>query len=152
MNTQQQMDHSSPDQTSEMLETTIAVAELRAERMQVGPSETLDILAKLSNNLYNEANYRMRQQFFKTGIVPTYTMLCNELKISVNYASLPAKTAQQIIKVVVSEWQAFFAAQVSYQHNPGKFTGKPKIPKYRPKGSKFILVFNNQQVGKVKKG
>ena len=45
MNTQQQMDHSSPDQTSEMLETIIAVAELRAESIQVVPSETLDTLA-----------------------------------------------------------------------------------------------------------
>ena len=152
MTTQQQMDDSSPDQTSEMSEATVAVTKLRAERMQVEPSETLDALAKLSNNLYNEANYRMRQQFFKTGTVPTYTGLCNELKISMNYAGLPAKTAQQIIKVVVSEWQAFFAAQASYQYNPEKFTGRPKIPKYRSKGSKFILVFNNQQVGKVKKG
>ena len=146
------MDDSSPDQTSEMLETAIAVAELRAECMKVEPSETLDTLANLSNNLYNEANYRMRQQFFKTRIVSTYTGLCNELKISVNYAGLPAKTAQQIIKVVVSKWQAFFAAQVRYQHNPGKFTGRPKIPKHQSKGSRFILVFNNQQIGKVKKG
>ena len=46
MNTQQQMDHSSPNQTSEMLETTIAVAELRAERMQVRPSETLETLVE----------------------------------------------------------------------------------------------------------
>ena len=53
------MDYLSPDQTSEMLETTLAVAELRAERMQVKPSEALDVLAKLSNNLYDETNYCM---------------------------------------------------------------------------------------------
>ena len=69
-----------------------------------------------------------------------------------NYAGLPAKSAQQIIKVVVNEWQAFFAAQASYQHNPERFTGRPKVPKYRLKGSKFVLAFNDQQVGKVKKG
>ena len=46
MNTSQQMDHSSPDQASEMLETTIAVAELRAERMQENPSETLETLVE----------------------------------------------------------------------------------------------------------
>ena len=61
MNRQHQMGHSSPDQTSGMLEITVAVMELRAERMQVGPSEALNILAKLFNNLYNEANYHMRQ-------------------------------------------------------------------------------------------
>ena len=61
MNRQQQMDHSSQGQTSGMLEITVAVMELRAERMQVGPSKALNILAKLSNNLYNETNYHMRQ-------------------------------------------------------------------------------------------
>ena len=71
--------------------------------------------------------------------------------VSLKYAGLPAKTAPQIIKLVVRESQAFFAAQASYQHNPERFNGRPKIPKYRTKGSKFVLVFNNQQVGKVKK-
>ena len=69
-----------------------------------------------------------------------------------NYAGLPANTAQQVLKTVVSEWQAFFVANACYQCNPEKFTGKPHIPKYRPKGSKYVLYFTNQQVKKVKKG
>ena len=129
-----------------------ALSEMRAERIQIVATEEIDNLTKLSNNLYNEANYRMRQQFFKTGTVLSYFELCKELKVSVNYTGLPSKTAQQIIKLVVSEWQSFFVTQASYQHNPEKFTGRPKIPKYRPKGSTFVLVFNNQQVGKVKEG
>ena len=124
---------------------------MRAECIQIGATEEIDGLAKLSNNLYNEANYRMRQQFFKTGTVLSYFELCKELKVSVNYTGLPSKTAQQIIKLVVSEWQSFFATQASYQCNPEKFTGRPKIPKYRPKGSTLVLEYNNQQVGKVKK-
>ena len=125
---------------------------MRAERIQIDATEEMDKLLRLANNLYNEANYRMRQKFFKTGTILSYFELCKELKASVNYAGLPAKTAQQVLKMVVSEWQSFFAAQASYQCNPEKFTGKPHIPKYRPKGSKFVLSFTNQQVGKVKKG
>ena len=152
MNIQQQVDSLPQNQDSEAMETSAAVMELRAERMQIKSSETLDMLARLSNNLYSEASYRMRQQFFKIGTILTYIRLCNEIKISVNYAGLPAKTAQQVIKLVVSEWQAFFAANNNYHRNPKKFTGRPRIPKYRSKGSTFVLVFNNQQVGKVKKG
>ena len=125
---------------------------MRAECIQIGATEEIDGLAKLSINLYNEVNYRMRQQFFKTGAVLSYFELCKELKASVNYVGLPSKTAQQIIKLLVSEWQSFFVTQASYQCNPEKFTSGPKIPKYRPKGGTFVLVFNNQQVGKVKEG
>ena len=102
---------------------------MRAERIQIDATEELDSLAMLANNLYNEANYRMRQKFFKNGMVLSYLELYKELKISVNYVGLPAKTARQVLKMVTNEWQAFFAAQASYQYNPQKFTGKPYIPK-----------------------
>ena len=141
------MEHSAKSE-----EVMATLTGMRAERIQIGATEEIDSLARLANNLYNEANYRMRQKFFKTGMVLSYLELYKELKVSVNYAGLPAKTAQQVLKMVTSEWQAFFAAQAKYQYNPEKFTGKPHIPKYRPKGSKYVLYFTNQQVRKVKKG
>ena len=69
-----------------------------------------------------------------------------------NYIGLPAKMAQQIIKLVVNKWQLFFVTNATYQHNPEQFTEKPKIPKYHPEGSKFVLIFNNHQVGKITNG
>ena len=80
-----------------------ALAGIRAERIQIDATEEFDSLVKLANNLYNEANYRMRQRFFKTGMVLSYLELYKELKITVNYAGLPAKTAQHILKMVTNE-------------------------------------------------
>ena len=55
-----------------------ALAGMLAERIQIEATEEMDRLAKVSNNLYNEVNCRMRQQFFKTGIVLSYFELCKE--------------------------------------------------------------------------
>ena len=142
----------SMNQSKEAGEAVPTLTGMRAEHIQIDATEEIDRLTELANNLYNEVNYRIRQIFFKTRTVLSYFELCKELKASVNYAGLPAKTAQQVVKMVVSEWQSFFAAQVSYQNNPEKFTGKPHIPRYRPKGSNYVLSYTNQQVGKVKKG
>ena len=49
-----------------------ALTGMRAERIQIDATEEIDRLARLANNLYNEANYRMRQKFFKTGIELSY--------------------------------------------------------------------------------
>ena len=120
-----------------------ALSEMCAERIQIVATEEIDGWVKLSNNIYNEANYRVRQQFFKTGNELIYFELCRELRASVNYTGLLSKTTLQIIKLVVSEWQLFFINQVSYQYKPEKFTSRPKIPKYQTQDNVFVLVFNN---------
>ena len=66
---------------------------IRAEHIQIDATEEMDKLARLANNLYNEANYRMRQKFFKTMTVLSYFELSKELKALVNYFELPAKIA-----------------------------------------------------------
>ena len=55
---------------------------------------------RFTNNLYNEANFCVRQEFFKTGTWVQYGELYTELKYSVNYDCLPAPTAQQILRLV----------------------------------------------------
>ena len=59
MRTEQQIGSPSREQSSEMMKTTLAVAGLRAERIQIHSSEKLDKLTKLSNNLHNEVNQRI---------------------------------------------------------------------------------------------
>ena len=59
MRTEQQTGSPSREQSSEMMKTTLAVAGLRAKRIQTHSSEKLDKLTKLSNNLHNEVNQRI---------------------------------------------------------------------------------------------
>ena len=69
----------------------------RTEQIRIKPDGNISSLCHLSKNLYNEANYLIRQEFFKTGRGIRYYELDKELKDSENYKSLPAQTAQQIL-------------------------------------------------------
>jgi len=71
----------------------------RTEQIWIKPDENISSLCHLSKNLYNEANYLIRQEFFKTGRWIRFYELNGELKESENYKSLPAQTAQQILRL-----------------------------------------------------
>ena len=99
-----------------------------------------------TNNLYNEGNYLVRQEFFKSGKWVHYTQLYHTLKPSPNYKNLPAQTAQQTLKLLEQNWKAFFASMGEWAKSPHKFHGRPKPPKYRTKGGEYLLIFTNQQL------
>lgn len=110
----------------------------------------LDKYAHLSNNVYNQALYRFRQAFFK-GKWLSYEKLDKSFKQSFNqkdcmlYRSMKSvHLAQQILKLVNQNMTSWNKARKAYLKAPQKFTGKPKIPKYKPKGSKNIVIVDNQ--------
>ena len=110
----------------------------------------LDKYAHLSNNVYNQALYRFRQAFFK-GKWLSYEKLDKSFKQSFNqkdcmlYRSMKSvHLAQQILKLVNQNMTSWDKARKAYLKAPQKFTGKPKIPKYKPKGGKNIVIVDNQ--------
>ena len=110
----------------------------------------LDKYAHLSNNVYNQALYRFRQAFFK-GKWLSYEKLDKSFKQSFNqkdcmlYRSMKSvHLAQQILKLVNQNMTSWNKARKAYLKAPQKFTGKPKIPKYKPKGGKNIVIVDNQ--------
>ena len=110
----------------------------------------LDKYAHLSNNIYNQALYRFRQAFFK-GKWLSYEKLDKSFKQSFNqkdcmlYRSMKSEhLAQQILKLVNQNMTSWNKARKAYLKAPQKFTGKPKIPKYKPKGGKNIVIVDNQ--------
>ena len=103
----------------------------------------------LSKNLWNEANYIVRQEFINNGKWIKYNQLAGSLKESDNYKGLNAQTAQQVLKVLDRSWKSFFRAIKVWKKNPSKFLGMPRLPLYKKKDGEFILIFTNQQV-KVK--
>lgn len=105
-----------------------------------------------SKNLYNYANYLIRKEYFETGTLKTSSFDLNKLlKTEDVYKSLPAKTSQQVIIRLRNNWNAYFRAIKDWSKNPSKYTGKPKIPKYKDKNGRNIVCFDYQQV-KVKEG
>lgn len=107
----------------------------------------IDLAAFASKNLYNLANYTIRQEFITNGNWLRYDVLASILKTSDAYKALPAKVAQWVLKMLDKNWQSFFAATKEYKVNPGKFLGRPKLPQYKDKESgRNLLVYTIQAI------
>ncbi|MDJ0716163.1 MAG: transposase [Prochloraceae cyanobacterium] len=114
-----------------------------------------DSLCFASKNLYNLANYNIRQGFIYTKTYSNYNLLARALKQTKEYKALPAKVAQQVLIVLERNWSTFFAALAEWKKSPEKFTGRPKLPKYKDKQKgRNILVYTKQAISKLwlKKG
>lgn len=121
------------------------------EIIQVNHSPELSKLCHLAKNLYNLANWYLRQDFFNLNNILTYYDLDFILKSKRPYQSLPSQTSQQILKYVTRNWKSYFNALVEYRKDPKKFRKNPKIPKYKKKNGETVTLFTNQQC-KIKNG
>ena len=101
-------------------------------------------------NLYNYCNYILRQSLFRQEGLPRENELVGILtrENQDDYRALPAQTSQQVIKLLYKNWKAYFKLLKSYQKDKTKFSGCPRIPKYKPRGDKghYVALFTNQQI------
>ena len=93
----------------------------------------IDTLAFLSKNLYNAANYLIRQEFISNNKYLSNGEVYHLIKASVDYKALPAKVSNQVLRVLERNWKSFLAASREFKINPKKFLDKPKLPKYKDK-------------------
>jgi len=109
----------------------------------------IDKLAFKSKNLYNAANYVIRQSFIYGWGYVNYNEM-NRL-----YKVLQALVSQQILMILDKNWKSFFEAVKAYKADSSKFTGSPKLPKYKDKvKGRNILVYTIQAISskQLKKG
>ncbi len=109
----------------------------------------IDTACFLSKNLYNTANYLVRQEYiFHHRYIP-YAQLDKLMKQHPDYCALPRKVSQWVLKQVDHDWQAFFAAHDEWEHCPEKFNGKPKLPRYKHKAKgRNLLTYTVQAISK----
>src|SRR5258708_38895460 len=93
----------------------------------------LDAAAFASKNLYNAALYVVRQKFILEGIYLSYQKMDKLMQSHEAYKALPTKVSQQVLKQLAEAWKSYFEACETYRENPSKFTGHPKLPKYKLK-------------------
>jgi putative transposase len=77
------------------------------------------------------------------------------MKSHETYRALPAKVSQQVLKQLDHDWDSFFKARDTYNEDPSKFLGRPKLPRYKHKTEgRNLLVYTLQalQGGQSKKG
>src|SRR5260221_8146722 len=61
------------------------------------------------------------------------------------YKALPAKVAQKVLDQLDQAWQSFFEARAAYEEDPSRFTGRPRLPRYKHKTEgRNILVYTVQ--------
>ncbi len=110
---------------------------------------SIDAAAFASKNLYNLANYHMRQAFIFQGIYLGYAEVYHLVKQEPAYQALPRKVSNDVLRLLDKNWKAFRKATEAYHEDPSKFLGRPCLPKYKHKTEgRNILVYDIQAVSK----
>jgi putative transposase len=111
--------------------------------------EVIDHAAFLAKNLYNLANYHVRQHFFSRKRPLSLKQLYVAVKESLDYQALPRKVSQLVLISLLRSWKSYGEAKKGYEKDPLKFFGCPKIPKYKEKQKgRYLLIYNNQAISR----
>ncbi|GKU84752.1 transposase [Niallia sp. NCCP-28] len=124
----------------------------RVEKHIIKPNHThykmLDEFCFKSKNLYNFANYQIRQRFINNGKYIGYKDLDKLLKqeeLNYDYKQMPlVQSSQQLLRLLDKNWKSFFNSVKDHKKNPNRYTGRPKLPKYLSKNGRQIVILTNQ--------
>jgi putative transposase len=109
----------------------------------------IDHASWMSKNIYNAANYMIRQSYILDNKYLNYYYIEKHFKKNNLLADqqLPLKVVQQVLKQVDHGWHSYFAAMAEYKKTPGKFLGRPKLPSYKHVADgRNVLVYTRQAV------
>lgn len=108
----------------------------------------------VAKNIYNHANYLIRQEFINNGKYLGYEeiekLLHNDLEHPDYWDWNLANSSQQVLRVLDKNWKSFFKSIKDWTKHPEKYTGRPKLPKYIKKNGYKEFSLTTQQV-KLKK-
>src|SRR6266496_1422631 len=109
----------------------------------------LDQAAFASKNLWNAANYVVRQSFIHQGIYLDHVKVFQQIKSHEAYQALPRKMSNQVLIQLHKAWVAFFEAMDAWREHPEKFVGRPRLPRYKHKEQgRNLLVYEFKAVSK----
>lgn len=109
----------------------------------------IDQAAFASKNLYNLANYPMRQSFIHTGKYMNYAEVYHLVKQSDAYKALPRKVSNDVLRLLDKDWKAYRKALAAWREDPSAFLGRPCLPKYKDKKhGRNILIYDMQALSK----
>ncbi len=98
-----------------------------------------------SKNLYNYANYILRNNFKQGDLsLHNFYKLREHLR-NLNDISNPwsrqagTHIGAETLQILCNAWQSFFRATQAFSKNPEKFKARPRIPSYLPKNGEYLL-------------
>lgn len=109
----------------------------------------IDQAAWRAKNIYNAANYLVRQAIIFGGHYLNYNAVEKRFKQRdlLPDQQLPLKVVQQVLKQVDHAWQAYFRALADWRDQPERFPGKPRLPQYKDKASgRNLLIYTAQAI------
>lgn len=114
---------------------------LLVESHTVNETKELNELTFKCKNLYNKANYIIRQEFIDNGhYIQKFDMftICKDLP---EYKTLPVRIGRGVLRTLDANWLSFFSCIKKWKTNKNLFRSKPNLPKYLPKNGKFTALF-----------
>lgn len=99
-----------------------------------------------SKNLYNHANYIIRQEFINNNNFLNYHTVWQKMKSEESFKTIGSNSGQHTLKILERNWKSFFVAIKDWSKHPSKYLGKPRIPNYLDKNKgRFVCVLTNMQ-------
>jgi len=121
----------------------------RVEQHQINKMHPLykviDEFSFRSKNLFNYANYLIRQEFINNSKYIKYHEMDKMLQKTEPYKLLMSQSAQCTLQVLDRSWKSFFVAIKDWKKHPEKYLGRPKLPKYKKKDGRFPWYLKNNQ-------
>jgi putative transposase len=111
----------------------------------------LESLAFKCKNLYNKANYTIRQEFINNR---HYISKFDMFKIAQQldeYKAMPVRISRGVLRTLDGNWKSFFSCIKKWKTNKNLFKGKPNLPKYLNKKGKFTAIFYETAILKPNK-
>lgn len=124
---------------------------LLVESHTVNETKELNELTFKCKNLYNKANYIIRQEFINNGhYIQKFDMftICKDLP---EYKALPVRIGRGVLRTLDANWLSFFSCIKKWKSNKELFRSKPNLPKYLPKNGKFTALFYETAILKSNK-
>lgn len=114
--------------------------------------QAIDAAAFASKNLYNAALYEIRQAFLHHSVSLSYPEMDTQMQSHEAYKALPAKVAQQVLRLLEKNWKSFFEGCKAYQDDPSTFKARPRLPGYKHKTEgRNVLVYTMQAISRGKR-
>lgn len=123
---------------------------VRSERHLIKKSnpmwKTIDHYCFQAKNLYNTANYAVRQEFIKNGRWIRYYELDRMMRDNLIYYELGSQASQNTLRLLDKNWKSFFIGIKDWSKKKTfGYLGKPSLPKYKNKSGRSILMIKNIQ-------
>ena len=96
-------------------------------------AQVLDHMGYIATKLWNTANWERKDQWNKTGLIPTYAEQAGQLKTNQWYKQLPSQTAQAVLEKLEQGYQSWYILR---KNDP-----KARPPGFRSKHTLSSIVF-----------